>query len=98
MSCGGATTYWRKTMNLWYVFLTVLVLIGGVAGLYGLHRLGLWLEERGWLYYKHKKPDGGTTSCFVAVQEVLEPQITHVLEIKEQKRHHSDRIAPGQAD
>ena len=33
-----------------------LIVVGGLGAVYGLHRLGLWLEKRGWLFYKHKKP------------------------------------------
>lgn len=66
-----------------------------VAGLYGLHRLCLSLEERGYLYYKHKRPSSSAAGAFVAFQQLLEPQSQHVEQVAELKRHHSDDEAPG---
>ena len=40
---------------------------GLVAALYGLDRLALWLEDRGWLYYRRKKPECSPASCLVAM-------------------------------
>jgi hypothetical protein len=73
-----------------------LIIVGGLAALYGLHRLGLWLEKRGWLFYKHKKPSSSAASCFVALQQVLEPPIKHVLHVNDEKRHQAEEKAPGQ--
>ena len=36
----------------------MLIIALGLGALYGLHRLGLWMEERGYIYYLHKKPKG----------------------------------------
>jgi hypothetical protein len=83
-------------MSFWNVVLCGLIVVSGLATLYGLHRLGLWLEGRGWLFYKHKKPTSGAASCFVALQQVLEPPIQHVLHVKEQKRHHVEEGVRGQ--
>jgi hypothetical protein len=33
-----------------------------VAALYGLHRLGLWAERRGWIYYRKKHGSDGALS------------------------------------
>jgi len=65
------------------------------AAIYGLHRLCLYLEERGYLYYKHKRSSSSATGGFVAFQQMLEPQTQHVEQVAEQKRHHSDDEAPG---
>jgi hypothetical protein len=72
------------------------IIVGGLAALFGLHRLALWLEKRGWLFYKHKKPSSSAASCFVALQQVLEPPIQHVLHVKDEKRHQAEEKAPGQ--
>jgi hypothetical protein len=79
---------------VWFVLLPV----GGPLALYGLHRLGLWLEARGCLYYIHKKPRGGVAGGFVALQEVLEPGSRHVVQIKEEKRGESEEGVPGAGD
>lgn len=80
----------------------ILVLLGLLVGLptalYGLHRLALWLEARGHLYYLHKQPGSSPASSFVALQQFVEPQSKHVHHVHEQKRHHSeDEGAGGQA-
>jgi hypothetical protein len=51
--------------------------------LYGLHRLGLYLERRGVIYYWHKRPTGG--SGYNPLQEVIQPQIRHANEVCEQR-------------
>src|SRR5262249_8623654 len=60
-------------MAAWSWLLWGLVAIGAVAVVYGLHRLGLWLEERGWLYYRNKRPSSSPMSAFVAMQQFIEP-------------------------
>jgi hypothetical protein len=84
-------------MELGHVLLWSLLIVGGPAALYGFHRLCLWLEKRGWLYYKHKKPTSSPASSFVALQQFLEPPTQHVLHVKEEKRHQAVEEA-GQAD
>ena len=56
-------------------------LLGGImlaAVLYGLHRFCLFLEARGHLYYRDKKPKPGGTPAFFPLQEIIQPQIEHV--------------------
>jgi hypothetical protein len=85
-------------MDIWRALLWGLVIVGGVAALYGLHRLCLWLERRGLLYYRHKKPSSSAASCLVALQKAFEPQTQNVLQIKDEKRHHSEEEAPSGGD
>ena len=80
--------------HVWLWGLTVPV---GLAALYGLHRLALWLEGRGWLYYKHKRPSSSPASCFMPWQEAMEPTVRHVIQIKQEQRHHGENEAPGQS-
>jgi len=77
-------------MELGHVLLGSLLIVGGPAALYGFHRLCLWLEKRGWLYYKHKNPTSSPASCFVALQQFLEPPTQHVHQVKEEKRHQAN--------
>jgi hypothetical protein len=58
--------------------------VGGLAALYGLHRLALRLEDRGYLYYLRKKPSGSAAGCFVALQRAVEPQVQHVLFVRQE--------------
>jgi len=71
-----------------------LVLVAAGAALYGLHRLCLWLEECGLLYYKHKKPGDNRAGCLLPLHKALEPQTEQVYRVKEAKRN---QRAPGQA-
>ena len=57
--------------------------IGGVIALYGLHRFGLWMDDRGWIYYRKKHGSSGTlSSAFLEVEALLEPPERHVREVK----------------
>jgi len=52
-----------------------------VVGLYCLHRIGLWAERRGWIYYKKKHGDGGALgNAFLEMQAIIEPSKRYVLE------------------
>jgi hypothetical protein len=61
------------------------------AALFGLHRLCLWLEDHGYLYYMRKQPSGGGAHCLVELQKALEPQSHHVHHVKEEKRNQSEQ-------
>jgi len=74
------------------------IVVGAATSIYALHRLCLWLEKRGWLYYKHKQPGSSPMSCMTALQEVLEPQTQHVIHVKDEKRVLVDEAAPGAND
>ena len=85
-------------MGIWHVLIGAVIVLTALASLYGLHRLGLWLEQRGWLYYKYKRPSSSPASCLAALQQALEPQTQHVMQVREEKRHHAEDEAPGQGD
>lgn len=57
-------------------------LVGMAAVLYGLHRLALWMEQRGWIYYRNTRhgSSGSLGNAFLHVQSILEPGKRHVLE------------------
>jgi hypothetical protein len=60
------------------------ILIGSI--LYVIHRLALWAEERGWIYYSHKRASGGTIgTALLELQTILEPTKRHVVEERVQK-------------
>jgi hypothetical protein len=76
-------------VNPWSVAIAVLAVPVGAAALYGLHRLALWLEARGHLYYKHKRPDGGGGG-FRAFQEFVDPPARNVWQVKEERRRQDE--------
>ncbi|HEX7707524.1 MAG TPA: hypothetical protein VF701_13800 [Thermoanaerobaculia bacterium] len=58
-------------------------LLVAAAVLYALHRLLLWAEGRGWIYYWHKKASPrGIGNSALEVQSLLEPGTRHVLEAR----------------
>src|SRR6516225_3160474 len=73
-------------MESWHWLVWPALAIGAVAALFGLDRLGLWLEDRGWLYYRRKKPTSSPMTAFVAMQQVIEPGVTHVVEVRHHQR------------
>ncbi len=60
---------------------------------YALHRLGLWLESRGWLFYKHRKSTTSALGGVLEMHALLEPGRRHVIE--EQRR---ERLEEASAD
>lgn len=71
--------------------MTWLLAIAVAAGVYGLHRLALWMEERGWIYYVHKKASPNALgNAVLGVQQVLQPGAEHVLEIRTTRRVEQD--------
>ncbi len=83
-------------MAPWRLLLWALLVTSGVFGLYGLHRLGLWMEERGYIYYVHKKPKGSAVGSFVALQKIIEPQVQHVIQVARVNHLAGDEEASGQ--
>jgi hypothetical protein len=73
---------------------TVLWVIAGVAAVYALHRLGLWMEDRGWIYYRKKHGSSGTLgSALLEIEALLEPTRRHVVEV--QRRDESEQHESG---
>jgi hypothetical protein len=57
--------------------------LAAIVGLYGLHRLALWAEGRGWIYYRRRHGSSGTLSnAFLEVHSLFEPAKRYVLEQK----------------
>ena len=58
------------------------------VALYALHRLALKLEERGYLYYRHKKPTGGggaSAGVFNQLDSLTRPSIEHTIEAQDEQ-------------
>jgi hypothetical protein len=52
--------------------------------IYGLHKLCVWLEKNGYLYYINKKSDMGFLSgSLEAVNSMLNPAVKHTIEMKQ---------------
>jgi hypothetical protein len=77
----------------------VLVIALGLGALYGLHRLALWMEEHGYIYYLHKKPKGGSAiGSLVAFQRAIEPRAEYVIQAEQVNQEIAEEGASGQGD
>jgi len=50
------------------------------AGLYAIHRLATWAEDRGWIYYRKRHGSVTVGSAFLEIQALMEPSKRHELE------------------
>ena len=61
--------------------------LAAVASLYCLHRLALWAERRGWIYYRKRHGSSGTLSTAVLeVHSLFDPSKRYVLEEKRREQ------------
>jgi hypothetical protein len=62
-----------------------LVIIAVTAGLAALDQLALWMERRGWIYWRKVKPKGGGIAAgLTAFHELVEPQVRQVIEERQE--------------
>jgi hypothetical protein len=74
--------------------LLVVMTIAAVVVIYGLHRLALYAEGRGWIYYtKAGSSSGSLSNAFLEVQSLIEPSKRHV--VMEQTRARSEQDDDG---
>lgn len=59
------------------------------VALYGLHRLAVWMERRGWIYYKKSGSSSTATNAFLSIHQLFEPGKKYVLE---ERVHEADWI------
>jgi hypothetical protein len=54
----------------------ILVVVAAAVILFALDRLALWMEARGWIYWRRSKqnPSGAIGNAFREVQSILEPE------------------------
>ena len=61
----------------------ILWILAGIAGLLLLDQLGLWMERKGWVYYRKVKPKGGIGDVFLG-GNVFDPGARHLLEARQE--------------
>lgn len=68
-----------------------LVILAGILVLYGLHRLALEAEDRGWIYYLRRKPSSSALgNAFLEVQSLVEPEKRQLAEIRKAEEVEED--------
>ena len=60
-----------------------LIAVAILVSLYGLHRLCLKLEERGHLFYLHRKSSSGAARMFAPFQEMIDPPVKQVVQAED---------------
>ena len=70
------------------------------GGIYLLHRLALWAEGRGWIYYLRRRPSRSALgNAFLEVQAIVEPGKRRLLEARQQEPLDGDESgAPPEPD
>ena len=63
------------------------IALASLPALYGLHRLALWLEDRGWLYYTRESRKGRTS---LAIAAAFDPNVRRIQELQEQETLEQD--------
>lgn len=68
-----------------YVY-AALILIGVILAVYGLDQLGLWMERRGWLYYRKSEPKGSAMvgNALHELNSIFDSSIKSEEEIREE--------------
>jgi hypothetical protein len=83
-------------MENWTIWGWSLLFAGVFAALCGLHRVALWMEDRGWIYYIRKKPRSSPLGSFIAFQKIIEPQAEHVIHVFRANHDAGDEETSGQ--
>ena len=85
-----------NTLVLW-----VLVVVFGVVVVFAVHRLLLWMESRGWIYYrKSSSHSGALGNAFMALHSILDPEsgraAEHKLHEEKEESESGEPLAPGE--
>jgi len=68
------------------VLSTIVYVLLGVLSLWALHHLGLWLEQRGWLYYRDRKPSSSAVgSAFLHIESFVRPAARHEIAVQQEQ-------------
>ena len=78
----------------------ILWIVGLAVGLFVLDRILLWVESRGWIYYRRTKPGrGAATYHLLEWNAVLDPTMRQVQEERiREKREEEESGAPPAGD
>ena len=77
-----------------------LIVAAAAVVLFWLDRLALWMEKRGWIYYRRRRSPGGiVSSAILEAQAMVEPEKRHLIEVqreeREEERPSGDPPEPG---
>lgn len=77
----------------------IIIILTASAIIYCFHKICLWLEKRGYLYYMNKKADTGfLASTLEVINGVLNPAVKHTIEMKQNQVTVDKQKAEDDAD
>lgn len=71
-----------------FLFITV----GVVLLVYGLHRLGLYAENRGWIFYRTRPP---RVRMLGMLEELVDPRVEYMVEEQSSETIRADHAETG---
>lgn len=69
--------------------------IGAVGLVYGLHRLALFAESSGWVFYKTRPP---RVRMLGLLEELVEPRVEYMIEEQSAEAIRADVAESGESD
>jgi hypothetical protein len=78
------------------ILIPLFVILGALV-LYSVDRLLLWMERRGWIYYRKRSGSGGSGAgnALLEIQSLIEPDKKQIIEVmREDKREQAESGAP----
>ena len=76
-----------------------LILLAMAVALLALDQLFLWMERRGWIYWRKIKPKGGGIAAGLsAFHELVEPQVREIREERAGRRIDAEKPGAGGKD
>ena len=85
-------------MIIWIVVGWILVIGFGFVALYGLHRVALWMEDRGYIYYLNKKPKSSPLGSLIAFQRAIEPRAHYIVQAEQVNQEVGEEGVSGQGE
>ena len=65
---------------------TIVYVLIAALSLWALHHLCLWLERRGWLFYRDRKPSSSAVgSAFLNLESFVRPAARHEIEAHQEE-------------
>ena len=79
---------------------TIVYVLLGALSLWALHQLALWLERRGWLFYRHRRPSSSALAgVFMELDAITRPAARHEIEFRQKELVRDDEsgdpLEPG---
>ena len=79
-----------QCVNMKLINFIILIFIVSTVWIF-LHFLCLWLEKKGWLYYKNKPKNSGAGNAFQEMSSIMNPSAKKIIEFKLEEKTESKK-------